>query len=434
MAIIPPEVYKLLIDPITMLVLPDTILDENIKKFDPELVKILSENKIIVDDSLSETDDLKIIQDRLQHKRIGILYLILSDHCNLACRYCFVENAMPEIYAKKHMSVDIAQKAIDLFAKCLSDGCSVDEPQIILYGGEPFINPNVLEFVLGYITKLKNEGRLPNNTSVTVNTNGTLITKSMVDVLKGFDKLTVALSLDGPKSIHDLCRPYHNGKGTFEDVMRVFSLLKSNGINPGLCCTISKYNVDDLLGIAKWFVTDLGIRSLGFNIMIDNTHSGALCGDVHDYAVKVSEKLIECFKYFREVGVYEDRMMRKVNSFVDGMLYLYDCGGCGQQIVIAPDGSTGVCQGYLGTRKYFLPPEEVVDPLSHEQWSEWRLRSPLNMSQCSNCIALGICGGGCPFNAHMRNGSIWSLDEVFCVHAKASTKFLIDDLVCKMQP
>jgi hypothetical protein len=39
-----------------------------------------------------------------------------------------------------------------------------------------------------------------------------------------------------------------------------------------------------------------------------------------------------------------------------------------------------------------------------------------------------ICGGGCPHDAHLRGENIWSLDEVFCVHAKITLKFLINGL------
>lgn len=54
------------------------------------------------------------------------------------------------------------------------------------------------------------------------------------------------------------------------------------------------------------------------------------------------------------------------------------------------------------------------------------------MPQCRDCIALSVCGGGCPFSADERNGSIWELDDIFCVHAKKTTEFLIKDLISQM--
>jgi hypothetical protein len=39
---------------------------------------------------------------------------------------------------------------------------------------------------------------------------------------------------------------------------------------------------------------------------------------------------------------------------------------------------------------------------------------------------------GCPFSAEVRSGSIWNLDEIFCVHAKKMVQFLIKDLIKEM--
>ena len=121
-----------------------------------------------------------------------------------------------------------------------------------------------------------------------------------------------------------------------------------------------------------------------------------------------------------------------INAFVDGYVYYNDCGGCGEQIVVTPDGMVGPCHAYCGNRKYFIRPDKSFNPYAHPIWEEWKFRSPLFMEQCRNCIALSICGGGCPYSADQRNGSIWELDDAFCIHAKATAEFLIKDLIEKM--
>ena len=379
-----------------------------------------------------DLDDYRKIQAGLGCKGIGILYLLTTDACNLACTYCFVEGAMPKGYKFSMMSEETAQFGVDLFAKSLKRSGGIEEPQIIFYGGEPLENFAVAEKALAYISQLKTKGELPSNTSVTINTNGTLINSRVVTVLRGVENLNVAISLDGPKEISDLCRKYHGGRGIYDDIMRGYQILVDSGIEAGFCCTISRYNVDRLEEIAQWFVDELGAESLGFNILIESSRDEDVRGDLEVYARKAAQQIINCFRFFRERGVYEDRIMRKVDAFVRGSIWYHDCGGCGQQIVVSPDGMVGVCQGYCGSKKYFVHPDETFDPLEHPIWEEWRYRSPLYMPQCRNCIALGICGGGCPYSADMRHGSIWELDEVFCVHAKATTEFLVRDLIEKM--
>ena len=51
------------------------------------------------------------------------------------------------------------------------------------------------------------------------------------------------------------------------------------------------------------------------------------------------------------------------------------------------------------------------------------------MPACRDCIALSVCGGGCPYSADLRHGSIWALDDVFCVHATATVEFLLKNLI-----
>ena len=106
-----------------------------------------------------------------------------------------------------------------------------------------------------------------------------------------------------------------------------------------------------------------------------------------------------------------------------------DCGGCGLQIVVSPDGKIGVCQAFCGEKNFFVTESfETFNPESHPFWKQWRHRSPLTNETCKSCIALGNCGGGCPYNAYRTKGTIAALDERFCIHARETTYFLIRDL------
>ncbi len=393
------------------------------------LIEMLKKHKIIF--PLGDAIDIKEyaqIQGDLANQAIGILYLLLTDICNLSCTYCYVENALPNNHLFQQMKPQAAKYGIDLFTHYLDREC-VEEPQIILYGGEPLINFDTLKFSLQYITRLRNAGELPESTAITINTNGTLINQEIINTLKLVDNLNVAISIDGPKDLNDFYRKYHSGKGTYEDIIRNVQLLEANGIKAGLCCTITEKNVENLTEIAKWFVDRFNVKSFGFNIMIESKHANTARGDSQNYASLAAQKMIECFRYFREIGVHEDRMMRKVEAFTEGYIYFYDCGGCGQQLVISPSGMIGVCQGYWGTKKFFVEPEEEFNPYQHPIWDLWRHRSPLFMRQCRDCIGLSLCGGGCPYSADMRNGDIWELDEIFCIHAKTTVEFLIQDLI-----
>ncbi len=54
------------------------------------------------------------------------------------------------------------------------------------------------------------------------------------------------------------------------------------------------------------------------------------------------------------------------------------------------------------------------------------------MEKCCYCPALGICGGGCGFNAFVRHGSIHEIDDTFCSHSLYTLEWLIWDLYEQM--
>ena len=147
----------------------------------------------------------------------------------------------------------------------------------------------------------------------------------------------------------------------------------------------------------------------------------------------VLDSLVRCFEIARSNSVHEDRFMRKVRAFVQGDFYFADCGGCGMQLAMAPNGDVGTCHAFCGTREYFVTPDRTFDPRTHPYWEEWRRRSPINMERCLDCIALANCGGGCPHNSYIKSGSIWEVDEVFCPHAIQAVNFLIQDLYAQRE-
>lgn len=403
-------------------------LGKSDKRAVKSLVRQLWRHKMLLEPDEDEMLDLETLRQFLDKPQIAILYLLLTDACNIACKYCYFEGCIPEGYKFSLMTFETAKKSVDLFAKVYARDLlqsNKEGPHIIFYGGEALLNWPVVEATLEYVARLKKTSQLPRNTRITLNTNGILVTPEIAKVLIKH-KVNVAVSLDGPRSLHDLMRVGHSGSGTFDLVMPKLKMLREMGAHVGTCCTIDSHNIDQIEEVTRWMIEELGFDTLGFNTLLESTERPIPVPE--EYGEKVGQKLVKCFQIAREHGVYEDRFMRKVKAFVNGDFYFADCGGCGMQIVASPDGEIGPCQGYCGTRKFFVKPDSDFDPRTHRYWQEWRLRSPINMEPCLGCIALANCGGGCPHNADIKDGSIWELDSVFCSQAIYSVKFLIRDL------
>lgn len=401
------------------------IVASQAERIPEKLLTALLERRLIF--PLGERNDLKDylkIQKLLLSEGVSVLYLLTTDGCNLGCTYCYIENALPENYSFTMMSKETAVRGMELFAKNLSH--DTKEPKVILYGGEPLLNSEVVYTAINHFEEMRCLGMLPKDTSLTINTNATLIDETFLGFVKGKD-IQIAVSLDGTREMHNSMRKFKDGRGTYDKVIRNCEQMLKHGISFGFSITITKANIHNLEEVLLWVYEKFGVKSIGFNIAIHQNEK-VIGMSEKEYGELVTQKLINCFKICREKGIYEDRIMRKVDAFVDGYPYIYDCGAPGDQFVISPEGLVGVCQAYCGNKKYFVPMDDVQDVRNHPIWKTWKSRSPLYQRQCYSCISIGICGGGCPYNAELKTGSIWGIDETLCIHSKGSVEFLIKDL------
>jgi uncharacterized protein len=399
-------------------------LNEKEKSIFIKLIKQLLEYKMLVPVNYDETELINQIRnEHLSGPAINLMYLILTDQCNYACTYCFVEGPMPEDYKFSYMSTKMAKKRINLFADWSQKKESKNK-SILFYGGEPLLNKKTFIDAVLYIQKLKEINALPKNTDISIITNGSLITKEIAKFIYD-NKINIGLSIDGESSFNNICRKFISGEGTFDAIYNGYCNLIDAGVKDvGISLTVGYHNIDNLLENTKYIIDKFSVKSLGYNILMDSENKIIT---TPEYAEKVSDKIIECFKYLRERGIFEDKMMRKVEFFVNKKIYPNDCAACGRQVVALPSGEIGPCQAFMGSKKYFSKNTKKFSPYENETFFEWSKRSPLSMTQCYNCIAVGLCGGGCPCRAQIRNGDIWAIDEIFCRYSKKIVNWIIND-------
>lgn len=364
------------------------------------------------------------------------LYLLLSDHCNLRCSYCFIHQCMPEGYKRETMDWATAQMAIDMFFTNIAKNPPVmkkSRKTILFYGGEPLLNFDVLRQSVLYVEDVYRNEILDmgeNGFIFSLITNGTLIDDEIASFLFNHPRIAITISLDGPKAINDEKRIYINGKGTYEQVSQGLRTLQKAGCkNVSLSCTLDEHNIDHLEKMLE-LRDEFGLLAINLNPLLD-TEQEKVDGA---YLAKVNARIIEYFLLARQKGVYEERMMRKIKPFVSHRVRPFDCQATGGQVVCSPDGQLGICQEGLGMKNYFFgKASRDFDFCDHPVAQEWGKRSPLNMPQCFNCSAIGICGGGCAYGAFLRNGSIWSVDTRFCEHSLTTLRWIIWDIYDQMK-
>lgn len=407
----------------------------SLEKIDEEIIKLLLQEKLLIEECYNEMNDLIKTRDKLvDNITLEMMYLLLTDQCNLKCTYCFEET--PVISSKKlvpliMMNTETADHALRFFAELTSKYGRKEAKKIIhLYGGEPLLNPKVVRFVIEQITKLKEKNILPKDCEIVLVTNGTLLTDEMARLFAKHH-VAVGVSIDGPGNLNNIHRIAKNKKDSFQKARYAYELLKQHGVTTGISATITPEILKNFDEVLDFFINDLKIQDgISFNILYFNQ---SLAGS-DDYFIEAAKCLIKSFERFRKLGIYEERIMRKVKAFIKREVIFADCSVVGNQIVIAPDGQVGVCQDFVKTKQYFKGSifDKDYDPVASGLFDEWKTRSPFFMEQCFNCEALAICGGGCPASVELKTGNRWNIDERICSHSKLTLEWLIWDTYSRL--
>jgi MoaA/NifB/PqqE/SkfB family radical SAM enzyme len=162
----------------------------------------------------------------------------ITNACNLRCVHCY----HPHHKNEGAISLD-DWRAILLQYKTLVEKMKY-RPAVVICGGEPLLSPMLnplLEFVATEMT----------SATISILTNGTLVTEKMALGLQKFSNLQFQVSLDGPDSDrHDIIR----GKGNFDKALAGIRVLKANGFAVTVLSVLSKRTVgwmEDFFRLAK---------------------------------------------------------------------------------------------------------------------------------------------------------------------------------------
>ena len=396
-------------------------------------VQELAKFKILTQTEDEDEKVLAFVKSKIPAPAVNVCYMIMSEQCNLACKYCFLGNNDCEKrsnFLLENMSTETADKAIDFFIRQIkASGMEYtdNKPVLIFYGGEPMVNFRVLEHTAARVNELRKEEPCIRNIEMSMVTNGLLLDEAKVKRLHELG-VAIAISIDGFTEEANSMRVDIAGKPVFSRILDKLNMCKAMGVDVSLSVTLSEETIKNTKDILN-LVDTYGVKAFGFNIMM-SSDTFVL---PQSYNEAAAQFIIDEFIELRERGIYEDRMMRKLKSFSKAQVYFSDCAATtGGQIVIAPNGQVGICHGCLHNKQYFVAHIDDDDFVAAEDknFIEWAQLSPVNHEECMDCPALGICGGGCPVNAmHLKPGNtIHSIDERFCVHSKKTLEFFIRDL------
>lgn len=354
----------------------------------------LRSRKLIVDSSCEDDEEVEAAKVRLERKldRTTILYLMLSQGCNLRCSYCHI----PEIARRRGerlLSPDDAVRGIDLWLEHVKDLEEGEPCSIIFYGGEPLLNLPTMEAALDHLRRRRLSGDLPTRTDLLLATNGVLVDEPVARLCRD-NRITVVVGLDGPREMNDRWRVYPDGQGSFSEAERAIRMLVSSGVRTCASVAVTPSNLRHLDSIPEFF-EELGVEKFGFNFLRGSRLLEIVPeSEVEGYYRQASRAVISSFRRYGRPG-FEFQMEKKSLALNNGDFFPLDCTCYGSQLVVRPDGRLSNCPfsetDLGGVRE--VGPDFRVSRTSVVL--EWRKSLPLFHAAYEDCDAKSLCGGGC---------------------------------------
>lgn len=335
---------------------------------------------------------------------LNALHLNISHDCNMACRYCFVDEGT---FGEKRnlMSKEVAEAAVDYLFSRSGKWKSV---HIIFFGGEPLMNFKLIRHVVPYARKVAKE--YEKDVSFGLTTNGTLFSERAVKYLTE-NNINALVSIDGPPSVQDKMRPFRNEQGSYQKMLPgLLRYIKAQKGEVAARVTMTPENMD-LKEIT------LHLLSLGFKTVHIEPVSGV--GAPFHFTKSDIEFLKGEFDKFAEYYLSEvltDRPFgffnfhRELGQTYHATRKLHACTAGKYGLAVSTKGELYPCPRFVGMPEHKMG--DVFSGHSKEMQMEYFLCHVDNMPGCKACWARYLCGGSCIAESYEINGSIslpWDL-------------------------
>lgn len=388
-------------------------MTNSLTDINPSMVQILTDKGFIVENDDADDKILDDCRKEILEPYISTAYFFLTKNCNLACRYCFERQSETKNSSEGVMSFDVFNRGLDFFQRLINlDKDRFNERKtIIFYGGEPFHNKKLLFSAITEIQNRIKKGDLPVQSKMLVVTNGTLMNDEDIQFIKK-NGVTVTFSLDGDRQA-SANRVYPDGETlAWDKATETFKKCVEAGIDLNIACTLSPETIARPKEVLDYFIS-IGATNIGFNVILDND----IIQLNTDYDDKAADFVTTAYRTLSDNNITENRTRRRLDVFKHKHPCLFDCNAAGgRQIAIAPNGDIGICHEHIMDKKHFITTIDDMefDPKQSAEYKMWNKRSPLYIDSCQNCIALGVCGGGCVINSERKHDSIFIPDQRFC--------------------
>lgn len=347
---------------------------------------------------------------------------IYTDACNLRCGYCV------DRYKRKFapVSMDFPGK-LRIIKHCLDRymlrkrAKSPVPVKIFFSGGEILLEWNTIKEVVSYL--LDEYKGVP--FEFDMNTNLTLMSREIAEFL-GRHHFRVDISIDGYREAHNRSRVYHNGSGSFDDVLKGLRILREFNVVNRFQGTIDYVDRFDPVQVYRMENYDFVEARLAPNLLDvpeeDAVRKAVLMGKFLDLNERHRLQVTELFF---------SNAKEKINQ--DPYWFSFFCRGlsCLPKIVLSLNISTlrlsQLCPYVPGSS---LSLEEMeYDIYDKKLWeTSYRFikhRMEALKKYCLDCRLVGLCSGGCIYTGLDKENQV---NKAACAFQKKLWSIYIDKI------
>ena len=338
--------------------------------------------------------------------------------CNFGCSYCTLQQYEP---GSAVMSTDLAKEAIRMLLGGKAHLSQDSRASLGFFGGEPLCNWKLIEEIVPYFESLC----APKVPKFHITTNGSLLTPERVEFLRKHN-FSLIVSLDGPQEVHDACRKYKDGTGTYAAVMQGLQYLHDAGLGSKvtLRSTYSHATADTLLQRVV-FLNQLKQQGYASWVSVEPAFlTESLCADsVRAEAEGVTEQDISALApLYMQVAEWfvaaarsgERPVLHHFTSRLRRLLYCLpyatECGGGVGYVSANGEGKVFACHretsSYIGDLSL-----GGIDESLRAKWIDNRIYL---RKGCDKCYLRYVCGGGCREHSLGVHGDIRKPVEAEC--------------------
>lgn len=332
---------------------------------------------------------------------------VVTDDCNLRCRYCYEENKFPN-----DMPIEIAVKAADYFFDNYKN--RFDQVVFDFVGGEPFVRIDLLEVVIPHLIlrfETQPEPRKWKSMTLNFSTNGTCFKDERVrNLLEKYRFwLSVGVSLDGVKPIHD-----YNRSDSFDELMQWFPYWRKNFSWCGTKATLNHEAIPYVFESIK-FLTSSCLEYIYMNTIYENVWQEGDAELFYDQLIKTADYLLDNKIYkHKNISLFAENLIGSVNMDSNWC----GCGSC--MIAVDYQGNLFPCLRFKTLSKMKpLVIGNIEGDIDYKKLLPFYFCHNIrNTPDCDNCEARSGCPN-CTAFCYDETGSIFDRVSYMCEMHKA---------------